>query len=83
MTTKTIPFTEATDVGSIAYRLHPIDVGFDLRAMAMPVSIRATDDPLRVSYANKRGARQVCEGPQLAVVRVLRACGYRVHISRD
>lgn len=71
-----VPFDEATDVSSIVYRLHPLDVGFSLRAEKIPVQI-GSDDPLRVSYADSHGERRVISGPRALVLRRLRAIGYR------
>lgn len=34
-----MPFDQATDVTSIAIRLHPLDVGFDLRGERMTAEI--------------------------------------------
>lgn len=76
-----VPFEEAADVGSIVYRLHPIDVGFSLRAEQIPVQI-GPEDPLRVSYADDRGDRRVISGPRALVLRRLRAVGYRCE-ARD
>ena len=71
-----MPFALATDVTSIRYRLHPLDVGFDLRRKEMPVVI--DDDPLRVSYADRHGDRRVMSGPRAAIVARLEELGYRV-----
>ncbi|MDL1863275.1 hypothetical protein FBR04_19930 [Betaproteobacteria bacterium PRO7] len=75
--TRDIPFDAAQDVRAIAYRLAPIDVGFDLRGEGIPVQVRAIDDPIRVSYADAQGQRRVIEGPQRDVLRALEAQGYR------
>lgn len=71
-----VPFAAAADVGSIVYRLHPLDVGFSLRGEQIPVQI-GSEDPLRVSYADEHGDRRVVSGPRALVLRRLRAVGYR------
>lgn len=43
MTVTDITFDDATDVTSIQYRLHPLDVGFDLREDDMAIAI--SDEP--------------------------------------
>ena len=75
-----VPFDLADDVGSIRYRLHPLDVGFDLRDEGMVVAVAAGDDPLRVSYPGAQGERRVIEGPAQAVLRRLRARGFRFEV---
>ena len=75
-----VAFENAIDVQEIRYRLHPIDVGFDLRQNGMVVAIDAGDDPLRVSYPDAGGARRVIEGPQRDVLRKLRARGFRFEV---
>lgn len=70
-------FDAAGDVGSIRYRLHPLDVGFDLRTQDMPVAIDAADDPIRVSYPAADHERRVMAGPQSAVLARLRKLGFR------
>lgn len=77
-----IAFEDAHDVGSIRYRLHPIDVGWDLRGEGVAVAVDASDDPLRVSYADRSGERRVMAGSQRAVVARLRRLGYSVEVSR-
>lgn len=72
-----IAFDDAVNVIGIKYRLHPIDVGFDLRAEDTPVAVSPTDDPMRVSYPAADGSRRVMEGPQPAVVARLRKLGFR------
>jgi len=64
------------------YKLHPLDVGFDIRMHDMAASIDAADDPIRVSYASADGRRGVIEGPQAEVLEFLRALGYRFEIRR-
>lgn len=74
-----VPFEDAQDVTSICLRLHPLDVGFDLRGERMPVDVSA--DPsleLRVSYADREGACRVMSGPRTKVLRRLRLLGYVV-----
>ena len=70
-------FDAAGDVGSIRYRLHPLDVGFDLRAQGMPIAIDAADDPIRVSYPDADRERRVMSGPQVDVLARLRKLGFR------
>lgn len=73
---------EAGEVWSIRYRLHPLDVGFDLRAHNMLV-VLGPEEPLRVSYADRDGGgHRVVEGPRAAVLRHLRQHGYRVRSAR-
>lgn len=69
-------FDDAGDVRSIRWRLHPLDVGFDLRAERMTVSLEDDIYP-RVSYAED-GARRVIAGPRALVIARLRAAGYEV-----
>lgn len=81
-----IPVAEARDVESIHYRFAPLDLGFDPRAHAMPVMVNPADDPIRVSYSTAQGLagqRRVAEGPQKAVLRILRRAGYKVRVRRD
>jgi len=74
-----IPFDDASDVHSIQYRLHPIDVGFDLREEGMVV--RFSDEPtLRVSYPDDEQERRVMSGPAAAVLQRLRALGFRCEV---
>ena len=72
-----MPFAEAVDVADIGYRLHPIDVGYDLRAERTPVSIQH-EGSIRVSYAAHNGERRVAEGEAALVVALLRSAGYLV-----
>lgn len=72
-----VSFDEAEDVTSIAYRLHPIDVGFDLRADDTAIAITRADDPIRVSYPARDGSRRVMTGPQRPVLARLRRLGFR------
>lgn len=76
-----IPFDQAVAVTQIRYRLHTIDVGFNLRAEKIKVQINPTDDPIRVSYQGRDGERRVMEGPLSAVLRRLRARGYRFRLE--
>ena len=69
-------FDDTSDVGSIRYRLHPIDVGFDLREDGLAISIASSDDPIRVSYPDRDGDRRVMAGPQGAVLERLRKLGF-------
>lgn len=83
MTTLTIsdvPFEDAQDVGSITLRLHPLDVGWSLKAELVPVSIHMAEH-LRASYEDARGDRRVIAGPFADVVRRLRALGYVIRIE--
>lgn len=73
------PFDDAKNVFSIGLRLHPLDVGFDLRAERMPVEIPPDGSgTLRASYATRDGERRVVDGPREDVIRHLRAHGYDV-----
>lgn len=70
-----LPFDDATDVGSIRHRLHPLDVGFDLRSEGTAVAVG--DEPvLRVSYPSAKGERYVVEGPREEVLARLRKLGF-------
>jgi len=75
-----ISFDDAVDLHEIPYRLHPIDVGFDLRRQSWAVQIDRAEE-VRVSYADRSGARRVVAGPCAEVVAWLRATGYKVVIS--
>lgn len=77
-----VEFESAHNVDEITYRLHPIDVGFDLRTAGMLVEIEAGDDLLRVSYPDRDGDRRVMEGPQPEVLRRLRALGFEFEVRR-
>lgn len=76
-----VAFDAAKDVGSIRYRLAPIDVGFDLRTHDMPIQIAAEEDPLRVSYADESGERRVMEGPRALVLEALERLGFRFSVA--
>lgn len=65
------------DVGSIRYRLHPIDVGFDLREHDMPCVIGA-ERRLRVSYPEHDGRQWVVEGPRESVIAYLTSLGFTI-----
>lgn len=72
-----VSFDDASDVGSIQYRLHPIDVGWDLRETGHVIQI--DDAPmLRVSYPDAAGERRVMSGTRAEVVARLRALGFEV-----
>ena len=71
-------FEDAANVGEIRYRLHPIDVGFDLRAESMAVDMGDSEDALRVSCADEGGARVVLTGSRDDVISELRRLGYEV-----
>lgn len=73
-------FEDALSVRDIRYRVHPLDVGFDLREQGMVVAIDAADDPVRVSYPAKDGTRRVMEGPLQQVLRKLRARGFKFEV---
>jgi len=75
-----VDFDDASDVGSIRYRLAPIDVGFDLRGEDMPVLV-AWSPVLRVSYADVEGQRRVARGPFSLVVQHLHRLGFRITIQ--
>lgn len=72
-----LPFAEARDVGVIGPRLHPIDVGWSLRAERTPVRLEP-GATLRVSYADRHDDRRVVSGPRTQVVAHLRAAGYTI-----
>lgn len=71
-------FDEAGNVGDIQYRLHPLDVGFDLRGEKMPIRVALDEPTLRVSYADRAGDRRVMYGSTGEVVAKLRKLGYKV-----
>lgn len=72
-----VPFEAAHDVAGIGLRLHPLDVGFDLRTGGAQIVI--DDSPtLRASYATRSGERRVVEGSRADVIHHLRAHGYTV-----
>lgn len=75
-----VSFDDATDVHAIAYRIAPLDVGFDLRVEKMAIAVNRTDDPIRISYSDAHGERRVIEGPQTTVLRRLRRLGYRFDV---
>lgn len=76
MTARIIAFGHFADVSSIRVRLAPIDVGFDLRAQHMAVSLPA--DTMVASYADHVGNRFVVEGTWDEIARVLRKAGYTI-----
>lgn len=69
------PFAQARDVASIRYRLHPLDVGFDLRRRRVAVALSAEPE-LRVSYPARDGSRRVLSGPRAHVLQALRGLGF-------
>lgn len=71
-----VPYDLAEDAAEIELRLHPIDVGWDLRVQGVPVLV--PPGTTRAAYADKRGARMVVSGTRDDVVRVLRDAGYAV-----
>lgn len=75
-----VPFEKARDVGNITLRLHPLDVGYDLRAEGMSIAqpAGAPDGTLRASYAARDGERRVVEGPYRQVIAWLRGAGYAI-----
>lgn len=75
-----IPFESASDVTAITNRLHPLDVGFDLRGEGVVAQIDcdADESELRVSYATRSGERRVVSGPRREVIAHLRSAGYSV-----
>lgn len=73
------PFESTPDVGSIQYRLHPIDVGFDLREDDLTVNF-AYEPTLRVSYPDKQGGRRVMHGPINDVLERLEQLGFSVAV---
>lgn len=77
-----VPFDETRAVlgisaAAIPLRLHPIDVGFDLRDHDMAVGMSDATDPLLVSYPDERGERRVMQGPREAVLSRLRELGFK------
>jgi len=70
-----LPFDDAPEVTSIRYRLHPLDVGFDLRSAGVAVEI-GEELTLRVSYPSAKGERYVVEGPREEVLTRLRKLGF-------
>ena len=70
-----VPFETAENVLNISLRLHPIDVGFDLRVQQMAINVGA-EDPLRVSYPAEDGSRRVIEGPRSEVLDQLEDLGF-------
>lgn len=73
-----VNFDDALDVGSIRYRLHPLDVGWQLKGSGTPVVIDESEPSLRVSYADRNGERRVMEGPRAAVTARLEKLGYEI-----
>lgn len=73
------PFEAAPDVRSIGLRLHPLDVGWDVRGEGVVVVVPLGAEPLRVSCADEDGARVVLSGPASEVREALRSLGYVVH----
>lgn len=72
-----VPFDVVESPWDIQWRLHPLDVGFDLRTTGTMVTI--TREPtLSVSYPNETGDRRVMKGPFDAVVRRLRSLGFSI-----
>jgi len=72
------PFDQAADVTSISVRLHPLDVGFDLRAEGIVCEIDCSGPELRASYSDERGERRIVSGASREVIARLRAVGYKV-----
>lgn len=70
-----VPFDRAVDVDQIELRLHPLDVGFDVRAHGMRVAV-LSGARLRASYPREDGERWVVEGPRAAVIARLEALGF-------
>jgi hypothetical protein len=77
MTLHVYAFESDPDPQSIVLRLHPLDVGFDLRGR-MAVELLDTAPEVRVSFAAKNGDRLVAKGPISMVAAVLTAAGYQV-----
>lgn len=77
-----VAFEDATDVYDIRYRLHALDVGFELKGSGTAAAIEK-EPTLRVSYADRDGQRRVMEGPFESVVRRLRRLGYSVRVVRS
>lgn len=75
-----VDFDAAEDVSSIEVRLHPLDVGYEVKRSGMVVRIDETPT-LRVSYAARNGDRRVMEGPLDAVVGRLRKLGYKILVG--
>lgn len=73
-----VAFDASARVGEIRYRLHPLDVGFDLRGERIATEVDVSAPTIRVSYARRRdGERRVIEGPTATVLALLRREGYR------
>lgn len=65
-------------VSAIRCRLAPIDVGFDLRALGISVTVEQAPTMI-ASYARRKdGERRVIEGPTAEVVARLRKEGYHI-----
>ena len=64
-------------VHSIETRLHPIDVGYDLRARGVAVAL-PPDETTIVSYPDVAGARRVMRGPRDQIRDRLRRLGFDV-----
>lgn len=78
MSIRITPFDEADSVYEIQFRLHPIDVGLNLKSTGMVIDTSEAPDPLRASCADRRGVRVVLEGPREEVLKKLKSYGYRL-----
>lgn len=70
-----VDFNDAKDVNSIGVRLHPIDVGFDLRKSNVTVQL-PDESEIRVSYPDKHGERRVMHGSRQFVKGRLEELGF-------
>jgi hypothetical protein len=76
-----IAFEDFPDPLSIQYRLHPSDVGFDLREQNMTVVV-ADADEISASYPAEDDTRRVITGPIRPVLRILRGLGFKFRVER-
>jgi hypothetical protein len=75
--TEVVPFDSYSGpVSAIALRLHPLDVGYDLRGEGTPVAL--PPGVTVASYARRNGRRYVVTGTPDAVAAELRAAGYKL-----
>lgn len=77
MTFSDVRFEDATNTVGIGLRLHPLDVGFDLRAEGVEAAVPEGAE-LRASYARRNGDRYVMSGLREAVIKALRRQGYKL-----
>jgi hypothetical protein len=77
-----VPIRLIPDPSSIGWRLHPIDVGFDLRSRRVPIIMPATDHAI-VSYASSGGDLRVMSGPTHVLEQRLAGAGYLIAAFTD